>query len=126
MSSAADSIAAVKKAVFEDKICSAEELLKALESDFKGYNELRNYLLNCPKMGNDDDYVDCYVDVLIDIFSSVFKEYKNVYGGILRPGTGSAMEYLWSAAKVGATPDGRHAKEAFGPSFSPSPTTRLN
>lgn len=126
LSSAADSIAAVKKAVFEDKICSAEELLKALESDFKGYNELRNYLLNCPKMGNDDDYVDCYVDVLIDIFSSVFKEYKNVYGGILRPGTGSAMEYLWSAAKVGATPDGRHAKEAFGSSFSPSPTTRLN
>lgn len=123
---AADSIAAVKKAVFEDKFCSAEELIAALEADFKGYNELHNYLLNCPKMGNNDDYVDVYADVLMDIFANVFKSYKNVYGGVLRPGTGSAMEYLWSAAKVGATPDGRRAKTAFGSSFSPSPITRLN
>jgi len=123
---AADSIAAVKKAVFDDKKCSAEELVAAINADFEGYSELRNYLLSCPKMGNNDDYVDGFADTLMDIFAAVFKKYKNVHGGILRPGTGSALEYLRSAAKVGATPDGRHNGAAFGSSFSPSPITKLN
>lgn len=123
---AADSIAAVKKAVFDDKKCTAEELVAAINADFAGYNELRGYLLSCPKMGNNDDYVDGFAGMLMDIFAAVFKSYKNLYGGVLRPGTGSAMEYLWSAAKVGATPDGRHSGDAFGSSFSPSPITKLN
>ena len=123
---AADSIAAVKKAVFEDKKCTAEELLEAIKADFEGYSELRNYLLSCPKMGNNDDYADGFADVLMDIFSSVFKEHKNIHGGILRPGTGSAMEYLRGAAVVGATPDGRRGGTPFGSSFSPSPITKLN
>jgi len=123
---AADSIAAVKKAVFDDKKCSAEELVAAINADFNGFNELRNYLLSCPKMGNNDDYVDGFADILMDIFAAVFKNYKNIHGGILRPGTGSAMEYLRSAAKVGATPDGRHNGAAFGSSFSPSPIAKLN
>lgn len=123
---AADAIAAVKKAVFEEKRCSAEELVRAIKANFEGYNELRNYLLSCPKMGNNDDYVDSYGSLLMDIFARVFKEYKNVYGGCFRAGTGSAMEYLRSAEIVGATADGRYAKTPFGSSFSPSPTTRLN
>ena len=77
-------------------------------------------------MGNNDDYVDGFADILMDIFASVFKNYKNLHGGILRPGTGSAMEYLRSAAKVGATPDGRHNGTPFGSSFSPSPITKLD
>ena len=126
ISSAADSVAAVKKAVFEDKKCTAEELIEAINADFEGYGELRNYLLSCPKMGNNDDYVDTFASDLMDIFETVFKNYKNLYGGALRPGTGSAMGYLWSAIKVGATADGRRAKAAFSSSFSPSPIARLN
>ena len=126
ISTAADSIAAVKTAVFDDKKCSAKELVEAIEADFEGYSELRNYLLSCAKMGNNDDSVDCYGDFLMDIFSDAFSQYRNLYGGVLRAGTGSAMEYLLSAEKVGATPDGRHAKTAFGSSFSPSPIARLN
>lgn len=126
IASAADSIAAVKKAVFEDKKCTAEELVAAVNADFEGYGELRNYLLSCPKMGNNDGYVDGFADILMDIFAAVFKNYKNLHGGILRPGTGSAMEYLRSAAVVGATPDGRHKGTAFGSSFSPTPITKLN
>jgi len=125
ISNAADAIAAVKKAVFEDRKCTADELVRAIEADFKGYNELRNYLLACPKMGNNDDYVDIYGSLLMDIYARIFKEYKNRFGGILRPGTGSAMEYLKSAEIVGATADGRHAKTPFGSSFSPSPIAKL-
>lgn len=126
ISTAADALAAIKKAVFDEKKCSAEELVSALEADFDGRNELRNYLLSCPKVGNDDDNADCYVGILTEIFASVFAEYRNLFGGVLRPGTGSAMEYLWSASIVGATADGRHAGTPFGSSFSPSPCARLN
>jgi formate C-acetyltransferase len=122
---AADAIAAVKKAVFEEKKYSAEELVAAINANFDGYSELRNYLIGCPKMGNNDDYVDGFADIMMDIFADVFAGYKNRFGGVLRPGTGSAMEYLNSAAKVGATADGRYAKSAFGSSFSPSPIARL-
>ena len=126
IATAADIIAAVKKAVYDDKKCTATELLKALQANFEGYAELRNYLLECPKMGNNDDYVDCYAGVIMDIFADVFAQYKNVYGGILRPGTGSALEYLMCAAVVGATPDGRYAGSSFGTNFSPTPITRLS
>lgn len=125
IANAADAIAAVRKAVFEDKKYTAEELSAAIKADFQGYSELRNYLLSCPKMGNNDDYVDTYADMIMDIFAEVLKGKTNHYGGRIRPGTGSAMEYLWSASVVGATADGRHAKAPFPSSFSPAVTTKL-
>ncbi len=126
ISSAADSIAAVKKAIFDDGKCTKEELLSALDNDFKDNPELRNYLVSAPKMGNNDNYVDVYASMIIDIFSKTFSKYKNLHGGILRPGTGSAMEYLWQGREVGATPDGRYAYTPFGSSYSPSPIAKLN
>ena len=126
ISTAADIIAAVKKAVFDDKYCSAEELLTALNANFEGYAPLRNYLLACPKMGNNDDYVDAFAEFTMDIFADVFSRYRNWMGGALRPGTGSAMEYIRCGNQVGATPDGRYSGESLGSSFSPSPIAKLN
>lgn len=125
ISNAADAIAAVKKAVFEEKKYTADQLVTAIKANFEGYSEMRNYLISCPKMGNNDDYVDTYASLIMDIFAEVLKGKTNHYGGRLRPGTGSAMEYLWSAERVGATADGRRAKMPFSSSFSPSPTAKL-
>ncbi len=126
IATAADAIAAVKRAVFDEKKCTASELLTAIKDNFEGHSALRNYLLSCSKMGNNDDYVDVYAGMMMDIFSHIFSGYRNLYGGVLRAGTGSAMEYIWKGAEVGATADGRLAKAPFGSSFSPSPTARLN
>ena len=126
IANAADAVAAVKKAVFDEKRYTKEQLLDAIKADFEGYSELRNYLLSCPKMGNNDEYVDIYADVIMDIFSECLKSKTNHYGGRIRAGTGSAMEYIWSAAKVGATADGRHAKAPFPSSFSPSVTAKID
>lgn len=126
ISTAADIIAAVKKAVFDDKFCTKQELLNAIQSNFEGYNELRNYLLSCPKMGNNDDYVDDFAGFVIDTFADVFAKYQNHLGGIFRPGTGSAMEYVRCANLVGATADGRRKGDSFGSSYSPSTITKLS
>lgn len=126
ISTAADSLAAIKKTVFEEKSISKEELLKALENDYEGFGEIRNKLLSCPKMGNNDDYVDDLASFIMQTFADNFNNKPNNVGGIFRAGTGSAMEYILSAKNVGATPDGRKAGTPFGSSFSPSPEARLN
>ena len=53
-----DSLAAVKKLVFDDKVITMKELLDAVDADFEGYDEIRKLCLEAPKYGNDIDYVD--------------------------------------------------------------------
>lgn len=125
ISTAADSLMAVKRAVYDEKRCTAEELLKALGCDYESCNQLRNYLLSCPKMGNNEPEVDDIGSMLMDTFAKHMNHRKNNQGGIYRAGTGSAMEYILSAKTVGATPDGRHAGDVYGSSFSPAVTTKL-
>lgn len=120
LSSAADALAAVKKCVYEDKSVGAAELLAALEANFEGYEDVRAKLIACPKMGNGDFFVDGIGYALMDAFCKALEGKKNVRGGIIRPGTGSAMEYVLSARQVGATADGRLRGEPYGCSFSPA------
>ena len=122
----ADALAAIKKAIYEEKSISKEDLLKAIECNFEGYGELRNVLLNCPKMGNNDDFVDNLAGVLMDVFTSTMNNKPNSRGGIWRAGTGSAMEYILSARQCPATADGRLAFTPYASSFSPAITTKLN
>ena len=126
IATAADSLAAIRKLVFEEKTVSAQELLDALEANFEGYEPLRNRLLACPKMGNNDDYVDAIAAELMTDFEDFMHGKPNGQGGIWRAGTGSAMEYILTARKCGATADGRLAGDAFGCSFSPSVTCKLD
>lgn len=125
ISSAADAIAAIKSSVFEGRY-TATELVTAIKANFQGYGELRNFLLSCPKMGNNDDSVDIYAELLMDIYTEVFSSFKNTFGGVLRAGTGSALEYLKCGKDVGATADGRLAETPFGVNFSPSPTAKVS
>ncbi|MBQ9768926.1 MAG: pyruvate formate lyase family protein, partial [Clostridia bacterium] len=58
LSVAADALAAVKKVIYEDKTVDKDRLLTALKTDYENDPELRNLLISCPKVGNDDDYAD--------------------------------------------------------------------
>ena len=126
LSNAVDALTAVKKAVFEDGVVSKEELLRALECNFEGHEHTRNILLNCPKMGNNEQEADEIANAVMQVFSDYLNGKPNDRGGVFRAGTGSAMEYLLSAAKVPATADGRKAYEPYASSFSPSVTAKLN
>lgn len=124
ISTLADSVAAVKKIVFEEKYCNFETLIKALEADFNGYDELRNKMLNCPKMGNNDDYVDTIACEFMSVLSHTVNGYPNELGGIYRVGTGSAHGYIILSRGCGATPDGRKAFTPYAASFTPSPIAK--
>lgn len=126
ISTAADSLAAVKKLVFDEKTVTCEELLTALKENFEGHTELRSRLSQCPKMGNDDDYVDSIAARLMEMFSSALNGKPNSNGGVWRASTGSAQNYIHKATECPATPDGRRSAEPFACSFSPAPNARMN
>lgn len=120
ISNAADALAAVKRCVFDEKGVTPDELLDALDKNFEGCSELRNRLRACPKMGNNEPYVDDISVSLMTVFSKNINNRSNGYHGIWRAGTGSAQEYIRGALQCPATADGRKAFEPYASSFSPS------
>ena len=121
ISTAADTMAAIHQAVFVDRLVSAAELVRAVQADFDGYDELQARLRNeMPKMGSDDDRADGEAVFLMDAFADALEGRKNERGGVFRAGTGSAMFYLQHAAETPATADGRSHGEPFGANYSPS------
>ncbi len=119
IATAADSLAAIKKYVFEEKTLDKTYLIKAIDENFANSPELLHQLrYKSPKLGNNDDFVDSIATELLDAFSASLKDKVNCRGGIYRAGTGSAMYYLWHANEIGASADGRRDKEPFGTNYS--------
>ena len=126
VATAADSLAAVEHMVIGGRV-TADELIAAMDANFEDCDELLYALRNeCPKMGNDDDSVDMYATKLLSMFAEAVKDLKNERGGIYRAGTGAAMYYIWHAADMGATADGRLAGTPLSANFAPSLNVKLN
>ena len=88
----ADSLYAVKRAVFEDKICTADELIDAMEKDFEGCEALHNKLLNIPKYGCEDEGADLMAARVTRDVSRIFNEYENHLGGRGKP---VLLTFVW-------------------------------
>ena len=136
-SDAADALAAVKKLVFDEKTVAPDQFLKALENNYEGYESLRQKAANeAPKVGNNDDYVDLLLVKLFDFFADACQVFRdNGRGGLIRPGSGSAMFYVWFAREVaareksnvtrekisiGATAEGRRQGQLFSSNLAPA------
>jgi formate C-acetyltransferase len=127
---AADALAAVDRLVLGEKTLPAAELLAALDADFEGRESVRQELRQAgPKVGNHDDRADRMLVALFNLLADVCEAAEdNGRGGIVRPGSGSAMYYVWLAQGhagmrepcVGATADGRRAGEYFSASLAPA------
>lgn len=127
IATAADSLAAIKKYVFDENTVNAGQLIKAIENDYKDdYDLWLKLKYSAPKMGNDDDYVDSIAITLLDYFSESLRDLRNERGGNFRPGSGTAMYYLWHAKDISATADGRKKGEPLSANFSPGLNVKLN
>lgn len=127
-----NSLAAIKKLVFEEKRISGPELMEALDNNYEGIEgeKLRQILLNyAPKFGNDDDYVDLLIkDAYMDFINELEKYHTTRYGrGPIGcryyAGTSSISSNVPSGAAVKATPDGRKAYAPLAEGSSPSSGT---
>ena len=113
MINVADSMAAVKKLVFDEKKVTMKELKAALEANWQGdrYAEMRKMFLAAPKYGNDDDYVDSIAKELYQFFADEVASHVSIYGERGIP-SGVSVSAHWPGGELtGATPDGRYAGE---------------
>lgn len=116
-----NSLAAIKKLVFEDKKVSMSELVDAFRNNWEGNEELRQMCLAAPKFGNDDDYVDLLARDVSLRTTQTIRSFKNIWGGsFMEDGTGASAYYAYSGL-TGATPDGRRDRDSFNDgTISPS------
>lgn len=125
----ADSLAAIKKLVFDEGRITPQRLWQALVADFSGEGDevVRLMLVNdAPKYGNDDDYVDQLVVRAYDSYLDEIRKYPNTrhgrgpIGGIRYGGTSSISANVGQGMGTMATPDGRHAHEPLAEGCSPA------
>ncbi len=129
-----DSLAAIKKCVFEDRTITTQELWDALLSNFEGERgqEIQILLKNAPKYGNDDDYVDSlttegYGYCIDEILKAHNTRYgRGPVGGTYYAGTSSISANVPQGASTMATPDGRGAGEPLAEGCSPSHGADVN
>lgn len=113
-----DSMAAIKKLVFDEKKYTLEELNKALVVDFEGYDQIRADCLAAPKYGNDDDYADDFVSDIIEFTEEEHRKYKTLYS-ILSHGTLSISNNTPLGQMTGASASGRRAWTPLSDGISP-------
>ncbi len=114
-----NSLAVIKKLVFEDKVVDMSTMIDALDANWEGFEQLRQMALKVPKYGNDIDYVD---DIAIDMANYYYKEghkYKDFNGNNFNTAFMGISNYLPTGKVVGATPCGRKAKEPLSEGVSP-------
>ena len=104
----ADSLAVIKRFIYDERILTWPEMKKVLLSNFEGHEDLRQRFLNdVPKYGNDDDSVDDLAREVLDQFALELSKYTNTRGGSFQGALYTISCHVLFAEKVGATPDGR-------------------
>ena len=89
----------------------SEELLIALKTNFEGRDDLRQFLLSAEKYGNNEKFVDDEACLIANIVSDMVASKKNYLGNSFRPDWSTPSTHLLYGYWVGATPDGRHARQ---------------
>ena len=129
----ADSLAAVKKLVYDEKKITRDELWNAILDDFQSpeNQKIQEMLINdAPKYGNDNDDVDLLVVRAYDTYIDEIKKYPSTryhrgpIGGIRYAGTSSISANVGQGMGTMATPDGRHAFEPLATKTAPPPYLR--
>lgn len=114
----ADSFVAID--AFAKKYPDGKDLLiAAIKNNFEGYEELREFLLSCPKFGNNIEVVDNEAREIALKVSALLRSKKNYLGNPFRPDFSSPSTHLTYGYWVGATPDGRKSRDMLGYGVDP-------
>lgn len=106
-----DSLAAIEKVVFCDRQATLAEVAQAMRCNFEGYKDLHQKLLDAPKYGNNDDFVDKYAVWFTSYLSDLFGAYRTRDGGGIYTAMAANTSNISAGKNIGATPDGRLAGE---------------
>ena len=121
---AINSFAAIKKTVYDEKRFTLEEVFDACLSNFEGEKGslIRGILWNCPKWGNDEDYVDDIAKDMLEFCLTECEKYKTYLGGAVLGGIHQPHP-VPLGKNVMATPDGRYAYSPISVTMTPESGT---
>nr|5FAW_A Chain A, Choline trimethylamine-lyase [Oleidesulfovibrio alaskensis G20]5FAW_B Chain B, Choline trimethylamine-lyase [Oleidesulfovibrio alaskensis G20] len=114
-----DSMAAIKKLVYDDRKYTLAQLNEALKADFAGYDQILADCLAAPKYGNDDDYADMIAADLVHFTETEHRKYKTLYS-VLSHGTLSISNNTPFGQLLGASANGRRAWMPLSDGISPT------
>jgi trans-4-hydroxy-L-proline dehydratase len=115
-----DCLSAVKLHVFDEKTVAFSDLVKILDADFVGFENIRLLLLNrTPRYGNDDPYADRILKDIFEIYFNAVDGRKNTKGGFYRINLLPTTCHVYFGSVTGATPDGRRAWKPLSEGISP-------
>lgn len=115
----ADSMAAIKKLVFEDRKYTLAQMRDALNANFEGYEDILTDCINAPKYGNDIAEVDDICRDLVNWTEKECNKYDMLYSK-MRHGTLSISNNTPIGALTGAMPNGRKAYTPLSDGISPT------
>jgi formate C-acetyltransferase len=114
-----DSMAAIKKLVYDEKKYTLQQLNDALKADFVGYDQIKADCLAAPKYGNDDDYADMIAADLVHFTEVEHRKFKTLYS-VLSHGTLSISNNTPFGQLLGASANGRQAWAPLSDGISPT------
>lgn len=131
---AVDSLAAIDILVRQEGKLTLEEFAEAVKQDFKGNEELREYIVNkLPHYGNNDPFTDGIAKMLSESIEGVLKSSAMPEGRYMIPGTFTYVFHANVGEGMGATFDGRKAHFSLSDGCSPvqgrdthGPTAMIN
>jgi formate C-acetyltransferase len=120
LGSITDMLTSIRYNVYDKKTISWNEMRKALEADFKGYEKIQYELIyNTPKFGNDDDYADQQAVAVFEIYYDAVNGRPNSRGGVHRINMLPTTSHVYFGSVTGATADGRNAHLPLSEGISP-------
>jgi formate C-acetyltransferase len=121
-----NSLASIKRCVFDDKSVSMEELMNALAANFKGYEAVYKKLMKAPKYGNDEEFADDIAKEMFFHFAKTVRRYKNQRGGTIDPAVVPVSQNVPYGLEVGALPSPRPSGTPLAEGVSPQQGTDVN
>jgi len=122
-----DSLAAIKKLVFEEGRTTMEQVVQAVNTNFSNAERLRQLLLNmAEKYGNDNEYVDRLAVDFIGMLCETVREMKDAEGRSYAANLIPTTTHIYFGSLTGATPDGRKAGEPLSEGVSPTQGRDVN
>jgi pyruvate formate-lyase/glycerol dehydratase family glycyl radical enzyme len=116
-----DMLTSVRYNVYDMKKISWQEMGKAINANFEGFDDIQHDLIyNTPKYGNDDDYADRHAVAVFEIFYDAVDGRSDSRGGVHRINMLPTTSHVYFGSVTGATPDGRKACKPLSEGISPS------
>ena len=106
-----DSVAAIKKLVYDDKVLTMDQVVNAVDANFEGYEVERQLMLNAPKYGVNDLYADSIGKGLDKIIWDFLDNHRGVHGEFISARWIPITNHIYSGKIIGATPNGRKSGE---------------